>query len=105
MLELTPSTLDRCRAMASTVVNYCWSGEIRHGDTADEQMIAAIPSSLTAASERPIRIPRSNGSPVPHGDLFEDDSVARRAAKLITGTGIGSPSDPPWGLASAQLAA
>jgi hypothetical protein len=47
MLDFTPSTLDGYRAMASAVVNCCWSGEISERSTSDHRMIAAMLSSLT----------------------------------------------------------
>jgi hypothetical protein len=58
MLDLTPSTIEGYRAMASAVVNCCWSGEIYERETSDQRMIAAMFSSLTgveikAASSQP----------------------------------------------------
>jgi hypothetical protein len=47
ILEMTPSTLEGFRAMASAVVHYCWCGEIDRGETTDMQMIAIMLSSLT----------------------------------------------------------
>jgi hypothetical protein len=50
ILELTPSTLAGYRAMATVIVDFCWSGDLRRGDTADKQMIATILASLSGVA-------------------------------------------------------
>ena len=47
MVALTPSSLEGYRAMASAVINNCWSGEIPGPHYGDKRMIARMFSGLT----------------------------------------------------------
>jgi hypothetical protein len=47
MMELRPTSLEGIRAIAQSVVYYCWGGEIDEGEARSEGGIALVISALT----------------------------------------------------------
>jgi hypothetical protein len=52
MLQLRPTTLEGCRALAQAIVDHCWGGEVRRHerDGTDDHGIAVLMSALTGVS-------------------------------------------------------